>query len=62
MAWISRDERGYLDLCSIRPERSNAGEWYTDDDVDAQWIELPLDADEKLIGRHISWEDEPVEI
>ena len=23
---------------------------------------LPSDADEKLIGRHIDWKDEPVEI
>lgn len=62
MAWLSRDEIGYLWLSSIRPERGNDGTWITPDEDDAQWIELPLDADEKLIGNHISWEDEPVEI
>lgn len=25
-------------------------------------VELPPDADEKLIGKHIDWKDEPVKI
>jgi len=25
-------------------------------------VTLPFDADEKLIGKHLSWKDEPVEI
>lgn len=29
---------------------------------DCTSIELPSNADEKLIGKHINWEDEPVEI
>ena len=33
-----------------------------DEYADTTFVKLPSDADERLIGRHITWEDEPVEI
>lgn len=48
MAWIARDEDGRLYIYNKEP--------YTN------VIELPSNADEKLIGKHIDWTDGPVEI
>lgn len=30
--------------------------------ADTTFVKFPSDADERLIERHIDWEDEPVEI
>ena len=63
MAWIARD--GNLNLCifddmpKICVSRSVWIPFYGEI---TDFIELPSDADEKLIGRHITWGDEPVEI
>ena len=58
MAWIARDKSERLYIYSSRPERKS-DEWavYW---VDA--VELPSDAYEKLIGKHIDWDNEPVKI
>lgn len=58
MAWIARDKNKRLYIYSSRPERKS-DEWmvYT-----VNVVELPPDADEKLIGKHIDWKDEPVKI
>lgn len=58
MAWIARSKTGILYIFPYRPLRGRVS-WICCDTDD---IKLPLDADEKLIGRHIMWEDEPVEI
>lgn len=58
MAWIARTDYGALYIFPTKPLRGRVS-WIccnTDD------IILPADADEKLIGRRITWEDEPVEI
>lgn len=31
-------------------------------ELDSYYIELSSDVDEKLIGRHLTWDDEPVKI
>lgn len=69
MAWIARDkwdnpEMGLL-IFNERPIRENElCYWYVNGDYNIidYGIALPSDADEKLIGRRITWEDEPVEI
>lgn len=57
MAYLARDKDGRLNVFEFAPERAKTMWIYGHAEVD-----LPVDADEKLIGRHISWEDEPVEI
>lgn len=58
MAWIARTEKGILYIFHTVPDRGR-NSWIC---IDSNYIKLPINADEKLIGRHISWEDEPVEI
>lgn len=73
MAWIVRNSNGALLISNNKPERVNLKslkysywsfntEMFLDEHADTHFIQLPSDADEKLIGRHITWEDEPVEI
>lgn len=73
MAWIVRNENGALLISNNKPERVNPKglkysywsfntEMFLDEHVDTYFIQLPSDADEKLIGKHISWEDNPVEL
>lgn len=57
MAWIARDKDERLFIYECLPERVS-NKWLTDFEM----IELPSDADEKLIGKHIDWTDKPVEI
>ena len=69
MAWLARGlwdnpEMG-LRIFDEKPIREyEMSYWYYNGDYNlTQYgIALPSDADEKLIGRHIAWEDEPVEI
>lgn len=63
MAWIARDKDNTLIIYADKPKRGTDGcfavtqfMFYYD------FVELPSNADEKLIGRHIDWDDEPVEI
>lgn len=61
MAWIARDLDGDLFRYDYKPvgldERYN---WIPSEKGSLYMIEY--DDDKKLIGRHITWEDEPVEI
>lgn len=57
MAWLARDKNERLYICRDYPKRIS-GAWVNKYDM----IELPSNADEKLIGRHIDWDDEPVKI
>ena len=69
MAWIARFRAGKaLFMFKHRPRRDREGGiWCARGDeynfgLELGTLELPSDADEKLIGRHITWEDEPIEI
>lgn len=73
MAWLVRNNNGVLVVSNNKPERVNLKnlkcsywsfntEMLLDEYADTHFVQLPSDADEKLIGRHISWKDEPVEI
>lgn len=68
MAWLARDLSEDLYVYDLKPVRdSEYGQWiipgaFRYEVFDANMVELPSDADEKLIGRHITWEDEPIEL
>lgn len=71
MAWIARNFLGHMVVSNRKPIRhikGNGGYWgFSLEEVlnpygDTTFVYLPSDAGEKLIGRHITWEDEPVEI
>ena len=57
MAWIARDKDERLYIYEFFPKRESKA-WMSDFDM----VELPSDADEKLIGKQIEGENEPVEI
>lgn len=62
MAWIARDKfENTLVIFDTKPYRGK----FADDTWCSDSMSFPLtgkDLDEKLIGRHITWEDDPVEI
>lgn len=68
MAWIARNAgvNQLLHVFDDIPHRE-INSWCYDDSIEGEsftffGVELPSDADEKLIGRHITWEDEPIEL
>lgn len=64
MAWIARDKNNELYVFEDKPKRED-NVWvppYRNICIDSPYIELPSDVDEKLISRHITWDDEPVEL
>lgn len=68
MAWMARNKDGVLLISCNKPERINHKYWgfnaemLMDEFTDTTFAELISIADELLIGQHITWEDEPVEI
>lgn len=76
MAWIVREKETPQNLVVFenKPQRDKMSMFnsafdryevdvWIDMASDAVYgIDIPSDADEKLIGKHITWEDEPVEI
>lgn len=73
MSWLARNkgcynEDGNLNVFKDEPIIDNYGVWslsyYSsgDESYDDYGVSLPDDADEKLINKHISWKDKPVEI
>jgi hypothetical protein len=59
MAWLAVDLSGCECIFSTKPERNPITNWWQ---IDGQYVILPSGSIEKLIGRNLSWEDEPVEI
>lgn len=64
MAWIARDKDNTLIIYADKPNRNMNAECFAINSFafSHDYVELPSNIDEKLIGRHISWKDEPVEI
>lgn len=69
MAWIVRNSNGALLISNNKPERINHKYWgfnvetvMNDEYADTTFIQLPSNTDEKLFERHLTWDDEPVEI
>lgn len=65
MAWLAVDESGkeYVSVskpCRIWP----LGAWSVscENNFDVNVVELPKGSIKKLIGRELTWEDEPVEL
>lgn len=58
MAFVACDEDGYEYIFSEKPERDEC-EWVT---YYSDRIQLPSGSIRKLIGRELTWEDEPVEL
>lgn len=59
MAWVAVNKNGVEVIFSFKPYRWNNSYWvedFTDD------IYLPKGTIKKLIGRDLTWNDEPVEL
>lgn len=57
MAWVAVDGNGIENIYKSEPYRAYDHWW----DVDAE-ISLPKGIIKKLIGRDLTWEDNPVEL
>ena len=71
MAWIATDEDGSIALFINKPERKFAktlkigeiaGYWTRRNSFDNPWCEIAKYQSKKLIGKVLTWEDEPVEL
>lgn len=67
MAWLARNKiKDELCIFSECPKRLYGNwlfaEFVVNDEYPNYGIALPSDADEKLIGKHLNYEDEPMEI
>ena len=65
MAWLCKDKNGTELIFNMKPYRDNYNpiwmySYYVDRGSCA--VELPSGSIRKLIGRELTWEDEPVEI
>ena len=60
MAWLAVDKNGVEVIFEYIPNRCNNKEWmqigYSN------YFELPKGSIKKLIGKDLTWDDEPVEI
>ena len=64
MSWVAVDKNGHEAIFSGKPERVAYPDdipniWYY---YDGMYVNLPSGSIEKLIGRKLTWEDEPVEL
>ena len=63
MAFVAKDKNGLEYIFSVRPKRDESRrEWVTSDPYLNDVIQLPEGSIAKLIGRELTWEDEPVMI
>ena len=58
MAWVAVDENGDEFIYGNEPYRLQ-NYWYMSDNY---FVELPKGSVEKLLGRELTWNDEPVEL
>lgn len=66
MAWLAVDKDGGEYLYSNKPIRRSDGYWWNSTDEYGEdtecFIGLPIGSVRKLIGRELTWEDEPIEL
>lgn len=66
MAWLAVDKNGDEYVYSCKPIRETSSYWGKDCDKHGEDIgeavKLPRGSIKKLIGRELTWEDEPVEL
>ena len=60
MAWLAVDLNGSEWVYGCKPKKMNT--IWTNSVVDTMYLKLPNGSIEKLIGRKLTWEDEPVEL
>lgn len=65
MAWLAVDEDGCEYIYNTKPYELG-GFWYNsvpdDKSIELHFMELPNGTIEKLVGRKLTWKDEPVEL
>lgn len=59
MAWVAVHKNGDEVIFDFKPYRYNDFFWVVDDGDD---IYIPKGTIKKLIGKELSWQDEPVEL
>lgn len=60
MAWLTVDKNGTEVIFQFRTRKTKAQ--YLPIYTYSMWLVLPIGSIEKLIGRNLTWEDEPVEL
>ena len=58
MAWVAVDKSGQENIFEYFPERSDPF-WVCSNE---EWVGIPNGVIAKLIGRELTWDDEPVEL
>jgi hypothetical protein len=58
MAWVAKDKSGLEGIYENEPYRAHDCIWISMLD----WVGIPSGSIKKLIGRELSWDDEPVEL
>lgn len=61
MAFVAVDLHGHEEVYRNRPIRLNNGYWWDNVDEESE-ILISKGTIEKIIGRALTWDDEPVEI
>ena len=59
MTWVAVDKNGYEFIYRDKPCLRFDTYWYAGDE---HFVELPKGSIKKLIGRKLTWEDEPVKL
>lgn len=66
MGWVAADGNGKELVYYVKPIRVELGRfWAFSDDAERifrQAIPIPIGSIKKLIGRELTWDDEPVEL
>lgn len=63
MAWLAVDKDGTECICSTEPYPDWEDlKWYVENLSESNAIELPKGSIKKLIGRELTWDDDPVEL
>lgn len=64
MTWVAVDKDGAESICTQKPYRRtdpNYGSYWKSSCLNG-FIHIPKGSIKKLIGKELSWEDEPVEL
>lgn len=64
MSWLAVDESGAEVIYNRKPARRHhsPGAWGGDGMRQITWVLLPQGSIERLIGRRLTWKDEPVNL
>ena len=62
MAWLAVDKNGDESVFNGKPYRVEDGEYWDFDNHRYNYVHLPNGTIKKIIGRELTWKDEPVEL